>query len=146
VLLATPYFVPDDGLLDALLLAARRGVRVLLLIPKHSNHILADLARGRAIRALAAAGGEVRLLQRMSHAKAMVIDDALALCGSANFDGRSLFINFEAMVAFYGPAQIRWLADWITDTASGLPCATSRRPPWWRDLLEGMVGAVGFQL
>jgi cardiolipin synthase len=146
VLLSAPYFVPDDGLLDALVLAARRGVQVLLLIPKRSNHYLADWARGRAIRALAAAEAEVRLLPGMLHAKAIVIDDALALCGSANLDGRSLFINFEAMAAFYGPAQIGWLADWIAHLADGLPCANSHHPPWWRDMLEGMVGAVGFQL
>jgi len=146
VLMATPYFVPDDGLLDALILAARRGVHVMLLIPKQSNHHLADWARGRAIRALAAAGGEVRLLPRMSHAKAVVVDEVLALCGSANLDGRSLFINFEIMAAFYGPAQIGWLADWINSTANGLPHASSRQPAWWRDVLEGVVGTVGFQL
>jgi cardiolipin synthase len=146
VLMATPYFVPDEGLLDSLLLAARRGVQVLLLIPEHSNHRLADLARGRAIRQLTALGGQVRLLPRMLHAKAVVVDDALALCGSANLDGRSLFINFEAMAAFYGPVQIRWLADWITGAASGLPRASAHPPAWWRDLLEGVVGTVAFQI
>ncbi|MDR2991883.1 MAG: phospholipase D-like domain-containing protein [Burkholderiaceae bacterium] len=146
VLLTTPYFVPDEGLLDALILAARRGVRVLLLIPAHSNHRSADWARGRAIRALAAAGGAVHLLPRMLHAKAVVVDDALALCGSANLDGRSLFINFEAMAAFYGPAQIGWLAGWITGTASGLPRASAQPPAWWRDLIEGIIGTVAFQL
>jgi cardiolipin synthase len=146
VLLVTPYFVPDEALLDALILAARREVRVLLLIPKNSNHKLADLARGRAIRALASAGAEVYLLEQMLHAKAVVIDNTLALCGSANLDGRSLFINFEAMVAFYGSEQINWLADWITSTANGAPRASAHRPPWWHDLLEGIVGAVAFQL
>jgi len=146
VLMTTPYFVPDDGLLDALILAARRGVHTVLLIPERSNHRLADLARGRSIRELVAAGGEVRLLPHMLHAKAVVVDNALGLCGSANLDGRSLFINFEVMAAFYGPAEIGWLADWITCTASGLLRAHAHHPPWWRDLLEGVVGAVAFQL
>ena len=146
VLIATPYCVPDEGLLDALTLTARSGVHVLLLIPERSNHHLADWARGRAIRQLAAAGGEVRLLPHMLHAKTVVVDDALALCGSANLDGRSLFINFEAMAAFYGPAQIRWLADWITRTAGNSPRVHPHPPAWWRDLLEGVVGAVAFQL
>ncbi|MDR0457602.1 MAG: phospholipase D-like domain-containing protein [Burkholderiaceae bacterium] len=146
VLLATPYFVPDDGLLDTLILTARRGVHVVLLIPERSNHRVADLARGRAVRELAAAGGEVRLLPRMLHAKAMVVDSALALCGSANLDGRSLFINFEAMTAFYGPAEIGWLTNWITRTAKDLPRARAHRPAWWRDLLEGVGGAIAFQL
>jgi cardiolipin synthase len=146
VLITTPYFVPDEGLLDALILAARRGVHVLLLIPQRSNHHLADWARGRAIRALAAEGGEVRLLPRMLHAKTVVVDHALALCGSANLDGRSLFINFEAMAAFYGLAEIGWLAGWITGTADGLPHAPAHRPVWWRDLIEGVGGAIAFQL
>jgi cardiolipin synthase len=146
VLMAAPYFVPDEGLLEALILAARRGVHVVLLIPKHSNHRIADLARGRAIRELASAGGQVRPLPRMLHAKAVVIDDALALCGSANLDGRSLFINFEAMAACYGPAEIRWLAGWITATARAAPHLRPRPPAWWRDLLEGVSGTVAFQL
>jgi len=146
VLMATPYFVPDEGLLDALILAARRGVHVMLLIPEHSDHHLADLARGRAIRELAALDGDVRLLRHMLHAKAVVVDDALALCGSANLDGRSLFINFEAMAAFYGQAQILWLANWITGTADGCRQLYPHHPTWWRDLLERVGGAVMFQL
>ena len=92
------------------------------------------------------AGAEVRLLPRMMHAKAVVVDHALALCGSANLDGRSLFVNFEAMAAFYGPTEIDWLAQWIeTHAAEGTP-ATATPPSWGRDLLEGMVTSVAYQL
>jgi len=98
------------------------------------------------VRELVAAGGEVRLLPHMLHAKATVVDDTLALCGSANLDGRSLFINFEAMAAFYGPAEIGWLAGWITRSADGLPRAQLHQPAWWRDLLESVGGALAFQL
>ena len=42
----------------------------------------------------------------MVHAKAVVIDDELALAGSANLDARSLFLNYELMVAFYEPADV----------------------------------------
>ena len=146
LLLATPYFVPDDGLLEALTLAARRGVRVLLLLPADSNHRLPDIARGRAVREMVEAGAEVRLLPRMMHAKAVVVDHALALCGSANLDGRSLFVNFEAMAAFYGPTQIDWLARWIEGQAAEGTLATATPPSWARDLLEGMVTSVAYQL
>ncbi len=144
--LATPYFVPGDALLQALLLATRRGVRLLLLVPARSNHGLADWARGRALRELAAAGAQVCLLPHMLHAKAAVVDDTLALCGSANLDNRSLFLNYEAMAAFYDARQIDWLADWFETTArTGAP-ASAQTPGWLRDLAEGVVGAVAFQL
>ncbi|WP_293221012.1 phosphatidylserine/phosphatidylglycerophosphate/cardiolipin synthase family protein [Ottowia sp.] len=146
LLLATPYFVPDEGLLEALLLAARRGLQITLVIPGRSNHRLADWARGRALRELAAAGADVRLLPGMLHAKAVVVDEVLALCGSANLDSRSLFINYEAMAAFYGPAEIDWLGRWITETAQRGQRASARPPSWWRDIGEGLVATVGFQL
>jgi cardiolipin synthase len=101
IALVTPYFVPDSALLMALCLAARRGVLVELLIPARSNHRLSDIARGRALRALAQAGARVWLAPQMLHAKLAVIDDQLALAGSANIDSRNLFLNYELMVAFH---------------------------------------------
>ena len=146
LLLATPYFVPDEGLLEALVLAAKRGLHITLVLPRRSNHRLADWARGRAVRELVDAGVHVRLAPTMLHAKAVVVDDALALCGSANLDSRSLFINYEAMAAFYGPHEIAWLARWIMETAQAGQPASARPPNWWRDIGEGIVATVGFQL
>ena len=82
----------------------------------------------------------------MVHAKAVVVDDALALCGSANLDGRSLFVNFELMTAFYGAPEIDWLAAWIERQAQQSIAYEARTPSWWRDVAEGLVRAVGFQL
>ncbi|QXL85318.1 phospholipase D-like domain-containing protein [Comamonas sp. NLF-1-9] len=146
LLLATPYFVPDEGLLEALVLAAKRGLNITLVLPARSNHRLADWARGRAVRTLVDAGVNVRLLPAMVHAKAVVVDEALALCGSANLDSRSLFINYEAMAAFYGPDEIEWLGQWIVQTAEQGERATSGTPNWLRDLAEGIVTTIGFQL
>lgn len=100
ILLVTPYFVPDAALLDALCLACRRGVQVNLVMPARSNHRLADIVRERALRQLSAAGGKVHLAPSMVHAKAVVIDATMALCGSVNLDSRSLFLNYEVMTAF----------------------------------------------
>ncbi len=146
LLLATPYFVPDEGLLESLVLAAKRGLAITLVLPRRSNHRLADWARGRAVRTLVEAGADVRLLPAMLHAKAVVVDDALALCGSANLDSRSLFINYEAMAAFYGPLEIDWLDRWIGETARTGESASARPPGWWRDIGEGIVATIGFQL
>ena len=146
LMLATPYFVPDEGLLDGLRLAATRGVRITLVLPAESNHRLADWARGRAVRTLVEAGVQVRLVPAMMHAKAVVVDDELALCGSANLDSRSLFINYEASAAFYGTEQIDWLAGWIASTAERGQPASAKPPSWWRDVAEGIVATVAFQL
>ncbi|WCM94157.1 phospholipase D-like domain-containing protein [Acidovorax sp. NCPPB 2350] len=146
IVAVTPYFVPDDALLDAWCMACRRGVRVRLLVPARSNHRLADWARARALRELAQAGAEVWLAAGMVHAKAVVIDGDVALSGSLNLDARSLFLNYEAMTAFYGPAEVRWLAGWCDVQIAHARRFHARRPSWLRDIAEGVVRAVGFQL
>ncbi|WP_404300313.1 phosphatidylserine/phosphatidylglycerophosphate/cardiolipin synthase family protein [Alicycliphilus denitrificans] len=146
IVAVTPYFVPDQALLDAWCLACRRGVRVSLLLPARSNHRLADMARERALRDLSAAGAQVWLAPAMVHAKAVLIDDDLALVGSLNLDARSLFLNYEAMTAFYGAEELRWLSQWCAGLIAQARPYHARRPSWPRDITEGMVRALGFQL
>ena len=142
----TPYFVPGDGLRDALRLAARRGVQVTIAIPQVSNHRLADFVRARAMRDLARAGVIFRMLPFMAHAKAVVVDESLALCGSINLDGRSLLLNHESAVVFYDAQEIDWLAHWIETTASAGESYRARQPSLVRDVAEGLVLTLAFQL
>jgi cardiolipin synthase A/B len=146
IALVTPYFVPDAALLLALCLAARRGVVVELLIPARSNHRLSDIARGRALRALAQAGAHIRLAPQMLHAKLAVIDGQLALAGSANLDSRSLFLNYELMMAFHEAADVQRFAAWYERERRPAADFVLRRPGLLRDVAEGMVLWVGFQL
>ncbi|MDO9360234.1 MAG: phospholipase D-like domain-containing protein [Polaromonas sp.] len=146
ILAITPYFLPDDSLRNALRLASRRGVDITIVIPATSNHRLADFVRTRAMRDLASAGVHFRLLPFMAHAKAVVVDDVLALCGSINLDLRSLLLNHEASVVFYSRCEIDWLAGWIEDTAEGAGLWRAERPGLLRDIAEGLVLAVAFQL
>jgi cardiolipin synthase len=146
VLAITPYFVPGDGLRDALRLAARRGVQVTIAIPAESNHRLADFVRARTMRDLARAGVIFRMLPFMAHAKAVVIDDDLAMCGSINLDQRSLLLNHEANVVFYGRSEIDWIAHWVETTASAGETYRARRPGLMRDLAEGLLLTIAFQL
>jgi cardiolipin synthase len=146
IYLVTPYFVPDAALLQALCLAARRGVAVDLLLPARSNHRMSDLARSRALRSLAAAGARVWLAPDMLHAKLAVIDDALALSGSANFDSRSLFLNYECMLAFQQPDDVDRFALWFERERMPARPYVATPPGLLRDAAEGMLLWLGFQL
>ena len=146
IVLSTPYFVPESALLMALCLAARRGVAVDLLLPARSNHRLSDWARSRAMRALAHAGGRIWLAAGMLHAKLVVVDDLLALVGSANLDSRSLFLNYELMVAFHQAADVRRFAVWFDRERDHCHLYTATQPGLIRDVAEGMLLWIGFQL
>jgi cardiolipin synthase len=144
--LVTPYFVPDSTLLMALTLAARRGIAVDLVLPNKSNHRLADLARPAALRDMSAAGAHVWLNPVMIHAKAMIIDDDLALAGTANLDERSLFLNYELMFAFYEPADVRRFAQWIDEHRANSVLFHGRPPGILREFGEGLIRWLAFQL
>jgi cardiolipin synthase len=146
MLAVTPYFVPDASLEDAMRLAARRGVKIDLCIPAKSNHLLADFARNRSLRALSNAGVAIHLLRRMNHAKAVVFDQSVALCGSPNLDSRSLLLNYESAVVFYGAQEIEWLAHWIQGLIPGSLAFDNRAPSLWRDVSEGLLLTVAYQL
>lgn len=146
IALVSPYVLLDDALLMALCLAARRGVQVDLLLPARSNHRLADIARHRSLRALAAAGARVWLAPQMLHAKAAIIDDALALAGSANLDSRSLFLNYELMAAFHDAGDIARFSAWIERERPAARLYDAQPPGLWRDFVEGLVLWIGFQL
>jgi cardiolipin synthase A/B len=146
LLAVTPYFVPDVSLETAMRLAARRGVQIDLCIPANSNHRLADFARNRALRSLSQAGVNVHLLPYMSHAKAVVFDHTLGLAGSINLDSRSLLLNYECAVVFYGRSEINWLASWIEALIPKTALFDCRQPSLLRDLCEGLLLTVAYQL
>ena len=146
ILAVTPYFVPDPTLLMALTLAARRGIAVDLVLPHRSNHRLADMSRPAALRDMSAAGARVWLVPDMIHAKAVIIDDELALAGSANLDERSLFLNYELMLAFYAPADVQRFAQWIERQRVGALLYRSQPPSVMREFAEGLIRWMAFQL
>jgi len=94
--IVTPYFVPDEPIVQALRYAALRGVTVRLVVPKYSNHWYTGFAARALYTPLLKAG--VRIFERhppFMHAKAVVVDEVYAMIGSANLDYRSLHLNFE---------------------------------------------------
>ncbi|SPE31304.1 conserved hypothetical protein [Burkholderiales bacterium] len=144
--IATPYFVPDESLLDALCLAARRGVQVRLLLPARSNHRLADLARRRPLLQMTAAGVQIRVHPSMLHAKMVVIDDAWLLLGSANIDSRSLFLNYELMVALGDRKTIASAVAWFNATAASAQPWIAPAGGIMHDLGDGLLLWLAFQL
>jgi cardiolipin synthase A/B len=112
--IVTPYFIPDEVILRSLIVKARAGCAVTLIVPAHSNHPVTDFARRNFTRELGRAGGHLLLyMPGMLHAKAIVIDDRVALVGSPNCDLRSLFVNFEIGVLLYTEADVAAIGAWI---------------------------------
>lgn len=100
--ITTPYFVPDEGLLQTLVAAALRGVDVQLVLPARTDSALVDAASASFHDPLLQAGVRIHLFgPPMIHAKTCLVDSELAIVGTANLDARSLRLNFEVIVAAY---------------------------------------------
>ncbi len=112
VYITTPYFVPDPTICDALTSAALRGADVRLLVPRKNDLLLIGAASRSYYPELLDVG--VRIFEygpRMVHAKTMVVDDWLALIGTANVDNRSFRLNFEVGIASYEAEVCEKLVD-----------------------------------
>jgi cardiolipin synthase len=99
--IASPYFVPDSALIYALQLAALRGVDVRIMLPQKPDHKLVYLAAFSYIAETEPSGVKFyRYQPGFMHHKVLVVDDDLAAVGTANFDNRSIRLNFELMLIF----------------------------------------------
>ena len=136
----SPYFVPDQGVQDALRLAAMRGVDVRIMIPEHPDHLLVFLSAFSFLPDMLRAGVKVyRYQPGFLHQKVMLIDDSAASVGTVNLDNRSFRLNFE-ITAFlpdrHFAAQVRLMLekDFANCRRVNLDEITSR--PLWRKLVS----------
>ena len=109
--MTTPYFIPDEAILTALLTAALRGVDVRLLVPKKGDSRLVTAASRSYFDDLV--NGGVRVYEYgppMLHAKTLLVDDDIAVAGTANVDNRSFRLNFELIAVAYDTALAGTLA------------------------------------
>lgn len=92
----SPYFVPDQGVQDALRLAAMRGVDVRVMIPERPDHLLVFLSAFSFLPDMLKAGVKIyRYLPGFLHQKVMLVDSEAATIGTINLDNRSFRLNFE---------------------------------------------------
>lgn len=141
VRIVTPYFLPDLPLMDALRVAALRGVDVQILLPARGNLRLVQWAQMAQIRSVLRGGCRVFLTRApFDHSKLMVVDGAWALVGSANWDPRSLRLNFEHVVECYSSQLARRLEQVVAAKREGareLTRAALEARPLWRKLRDG---------
>ena len=104
IFVTTPYFVPDQQIVQALIEASQRGVDVRVMVPKESNHVVADwVARGFYGQLLDAGITILLYASSMIHAKTATIDGEWSTVGSANIDRLSLSYNYETNVEIIDP-------------------------------------------
>jgi len=115
VQIVTPYFLPDETLRTALSVAAMSGIEVDIILPEHSNLPFVDWASRHSLDRLLRRGVRVWLSpEPFDHSKLMVVDHAWSLFGSANWDARSLRLNFEFCVEVYDKSLGQRLAKRIS--------------------------------
>lgn len=101
--ITTPYFIPNETILNSLKYAALSGVDVRILVPYQSDSKLLTYASSAYYEELLSAGIRIfRYKKGFVHAKTMLADDNISLIGSANFDMRSFDLNFEINAILYG--------------------------------------------
>lgn len=114
VRILTPYFLPQPSLIQALNVAALRGVEVEIYIPSECNIGLVQWASMAQMSQLLEKGCRVYLTDPpFDHTKLMIVDDAWALIGSTNWDPRSLRLNFEFNVECYDRQLAGTLSDMV---------------------------------
>ena len=102
LIITTPYFVPDESLLTALMSAAHRGVAVTLIVPAKNDSRLVDFASSAVFDDLLEAGVRIAAFEGgLLHTKSITVDGDLCLFGSVNMDIRSLWLNFEVSLIVY---------------------------------------------
>ena len=116
VWIETPYLIPDEPFESALRVAELRGVDVQVIVPREGDSKLVTMASKTYCESLVKAGIPVHEYgPPMLHAKTMVIDETVAIVGTANLDNRSFRLNFEVAAAFYDERVIRHLASRFED-------------------------------
>ena len=146
VILTTPYFVPDESLLQALRTAVVRGVEVHLVVSRKADHLIVGLAQRSYYEELLAMGIVIhRYTPGLLHAKHVSIDDTLAMIGSSNLDIRSFALNAEVSMIVYDPsvvAALRVVQQRNMAMADRLTAEEWAQRPRWSGILQNTARLV----
>lgn len=144
--MTTPYFVPGEAMTAALIAAAQRGVRVELIMPKRLDSLLVAIA-GRAFYLDLLEAGVRILLYRpaLLHSKIITADREMAIIGSANFDQRSFYLNFEVTSFVYDTdcaSLLRALQMHYAEESDELSLSEWRTRPRHKQFIENAAQLV----
>lgn len=144
ILITTPYFVPGESLLNSLVIASYTGIKVKLLVPGKSDSRIVQAAARSYYRELLMAGVEIYEYQKgFIHAKTMVVDESIAMVGTANMDIRSFDLNFEVNAIIYDPdvaIELKKIFFEDLKEADQIDLEKWKRRPGYRKLLEKTAG------
>ncbi len=143
ITIATPYFVPQPWFFNALKKAAKRGVKIEVIMPSYTDHALVQIAHRYIAKNLSPII-DFFLIQEMNHAKVLLVDDHEGLVGSNNMDAQSFDFNLEASVIFQRKDMIgdikvilnKWKAQSVPFSAAEF------RKRWYDKILEYLVSFI----
>ena len=144
VYMESPYFLPTEPVLFAMRTAALSGVDVRLIVPRHGDAKLVELASRSYLMEVIEAGVKVYLYEPgFNHSKILVSDDNLSSCGSTNIDFRSFENNFEANAFFFNEGMaLRLKKVFLTDQAQSTlvnDVSYFIKRPFFQRLFESLV-------
>ncbi len=143
VVLTTPYFIPDEPLLQAMQTAVLRGVEVHLVVSEKGDHPIVSLAQESYYEELLEAGVHIHLYRKnFLHAKHLSIDDTVAVIGTSNLDIRSFALNAELMLMLYDTgvtAQLAAVQGRYFTYSRLLPLADWRQCSFGRKMFQNLA-------
>lgn len=112
IYIQTPYFIPDESVFDALMLAVRSGIEVNIMIPCKPDHPFVYWATYSYIGDMVLAGAKCYTYENgFLHSKGMIVDDTILCYGTANMDNRSFALNFEVNAVIYDAEKAQKMVD-----------------------------------
>lgn len=144
VTITNPYLVPDESLLNALLSASLRGVKVSILNSEAMDQWMVGHAQRSYYEELVNAGVTISLYKKpqLVHEKFMAIDDEVAIIGSSNLDVRSFVLNHECTIAVYDVATAKALVkhhNELLRSSTQVNLATWRKRSGWQSFLDSIA-------
>ena len=143
ITIASPYFVPDEPLLNAITSACYRGVHVELYVGAEADQFVVGHAQRSYYEALLEAGVNIYLYPAPAvlHSKYMTVDDTIGVIGSSNMDYRSFALDYEIMLLAFGGNMVDLLHEndaHYRQVSKLLTLEEWRQTPWWERYLDNV--------